>query len=646
MENSKMKTIECNTAKISDVFTYKRFCKYETILNQSATGTGKTFTFTKHLARYLKENPKIRFITVFGKKSLGEQHFQGFQDANIENLCHYKDKDFYDNYRNKNILICVNSLFKITPLAEDIKNYILIIDEVSIFTSEITHNETISNLVQVYSMLKLLIKFSHKVYACQNLINDSAFLLLKNRLTFKSKSLYIKNNFKNNSDKEAIRYNSLNQLLEKMKDDIENNKYFLFSCDSKKQTDIIYKKFFDEAEHKEKFIKFSSDPNERYKSGFDWESKWAFYTPTIGAGIDVNLDTKQNHYVYIVGGSVGGDIIYQMSMRTRKLNKLYYYCDNTKPTKCKYKNFSHCFDTLKHNKEVMNNSLLQMCFVMDKSDQIVFTENSFYELYASNEFLIEKMNSNVVESFEMELKNSGFNIIRETIDCDDYAQELTSIKKELKEFKEEEFNKFIEDEIENEYMTETSEILRTVDKDDKILAKDLFLSSYNLQNHFNIIRIFSTDEYVNGKIETLKNLTYDDKLLKNVYIQIKHIKYIMYSFNICMYNINKDKKENVIIGKTIYDILKSIFNFRGTIKTKYDIIKFVCCRINKLCGEFFKFNKHAQEYTINKDYIANNFYIYNLRNKNFCNIEKKLIDYLDIEIDEEHDIFEVFGITQ
>lgn len=638
-----MKIINCNVNWISDILSYKRFCKYENIINESGTGTGKTSTLTKHLARYLEENPEIRFISIFGKRSLGEQHLQGFKSANIQNLAHYEDKDFYENYQNKNIMICVNSVYKIPLVLSDIKKYIVILDEVSIFTTEITHNSTISNLVNVYLAIRGFIKFSHKLYVCQNKINDSALSLITSRLNYKKKTLFIHNNFKNNQNKKAIKFNSVNELLERMQEDINNNKYFLFSCDNKKQTDIIYKKMIDNAEDKEKFFKFSSDPNEKYKAGFNWSEKWVFYTPTIGAGIDVNLEKAQNHYVLVVGGSVGGDVIFQMSMRTRNLETLYYCCAKIAPTECKYESFKHCYDTLKYDKEILNNSLMNMCYNLDQNDNVVFTENSFYELFAQNQYLLELMNCDIVKTFEEELVNSGFNIIEQEKKCNDYTDELKTIRKELEEFKEQEFYNFIDDKVSNLYMQETCDILQATQKNDKLMAKPLLLSSTKLQNHFNIFRLFATDKYLKDKIKSLKCSTYDDKLLQNIYIQIRHVRRLMEEYNIDFFDINKNGNENIVLSEEMKKILKSIFNHRSTITTRFDAIKFICRKINSICGEIFMYNKKKKLYTINKEYLMNNFNIYNLRNKKFENIRVDIVEYLGIEYD-DIDIFDVFNI--
>ena len=120
----------------------------------------------------------------------------------------------------------------------------------------------------------------------------------------------------------------------------------------------------------------------------------------------------------------------------------------------------------------------------------------------------------------------------------------------------------------------------------------------------------------------------------------------MTEYNIKFFDINKNKSENINVSEDIGKILKTIFNHRGTFKTKFDVIKFICRKINNICGDIFSYSKYSKTYTINNEYLMNNFQIYNLRNKHFSNIRNDIMEYLEIEIDNDDDvdIFEVFGL--
>ena len=89
-------------------FQYRHFNKYETIIIQSITGTGKTTAVAKHMTEYMKQHD-ARFITITARQSLSAQHVLSFKELDMES---YSDKDI-DVYDAECITTCINSISKL-----------------------------------------------------------------------------------------------------------------------------------------------------------------------------------------------------------------------------------------------------------------------------------------------------------------------------------------------------------------------------------------------------------------------------------------------------------------------------------------------------------------------------------------------------
>jgi hypothetical protein len=100
---------------------------------------------------------------------------KSFNDYNIK-------IDNYENtkFDNQNYVVCINSLMKIRLTSDDLKNYIVYIDEINSFIKHLTHNETLDrNLKDIFTNLMFIIKHAYEVVVSDAVISDSVFDLLK-----------------------------------------------------------------------------------------------------------------------------------------------------------------------------------------------------------------------------------------------------------------------------------------------------------------------------------------------------------------------------------------------------------------------------------------------------------------------------------
>lgn len=697
-----LKKIIVNSQRLSEVFSYEDFKANDTIIIESGTGTGKSFTFAKYVKQLLEENENLKLLSIFGKTNLGKQQQKYFEEAGIKTNF-YKDNNFKFE---GNVLICINSLIKYVDLLRETKQeYIIFIDEVSIFTTEITHNETIEKLAIIYCLLKNLILKANKVYVCQNSINDSALCLIEKRVNVekivnikmpteartklqkledkeinllkkikkdpkyekdyknncleisrlkaifqekeKTKTIFIKNEFKKNNGTQAIYFESYEMLLETMKNEAKS-KPFLFACDSKAIVDKVY-----EVLSKQKplfeIVKFTSK-TEKISTDFDFKNKIVLYSPSITTGIDCSLNEIQCQFIHIVGNIEGG-LLYQMAMRTRNIDKLYLSFDSKVTKKdCKYNSLEDCQQYLELNIENGLTQLIKMCVYIDENDNLKTSiNNSFFQLFYRNEYLKEKSMCDLKSSFIQILELNGFEIqkCKINIESEDVKHEMKLAKEKLKEISEEEFKNYLDGKSEDENLDNLiNNILHLENEEQIIKYKDVLMDEYKLKSHFNCVRIFNKFDHLVTSLEKYKDNSFIIKITESTIYKIMMLKKLMNNYNINIFDLNNNYNDKIEISAEDKKTVKE-FDYRVKLEkfnTKYELIKFIVSKLNNLCKNIISSKQNAKkkyEYKLNDEILKYNFELYCLRSK-CCSIEPKLVEHLGIKIEESEKILELF----
>jgi hypothetical protein len=210
--------------------TDDEFQKHSTIIGHSCTGTGKTTETARVIKAYNnKAKRPYKVLSIISKQNLAGQHIKSFGEVGIT-LVSYQDEN--KKITHDNIVCCINSILLLKNIsANDFKNYIVYIDETTLFSKDLTHNETLKGrLKSCYQILMRIIKNCHKLIFTDARINDNAFNLCKTRSI--EQTLYIRNNYKKYQDVPAIRCRDENLLLEQMLTNIKEKKYFLSASDS------------------------------------------------------------------------------------------------------------------------------------------------------------------------------------------------------------------------------------------------------------------------------------------------------------------------------------------------------------------------------------------------------------------------------
>jgi len=640
-------------------FTYNDLCSNDIIIKQSTTGTGKTTATAIHIAKYLQENKQFRVLSIIDRVILANQHIKSFADQGIQ-IKSYKNENFmFDNY-----IVCINSLLKINKLYEsnEIKNYIVYIDEIDGFL-QFTHNDQLNkNMKAIYLLFIYILKNCHKIIVSDAIISDNVVNLL-NTVKYSNK-IFIKNIFKKYDGIKAIKINDENIFIQKIKQHIESNKYFLFLSDSATIINKLYHESFDKNKEDKFFIYIDANKTDIINDASEQlKNKFVFASPSIERGLDFSIEEKQDVFIYITGRSINSQGLFQQTTRTRNIDQLYYYgIVNNYPAK--YDNIDDVVDIYLNNIK-QNNILNNICINIDDDDQIKMNNNTFFQLFCYNEYKNDTLNTNIIAHYEQQLINNGFVLsnIGDKIKINN--EKKIEINERIKKINEKIFNEYItliknknhvkkltkkyekmivlnnqSEEIIDNTMVNTKEydilfkqldenineqkkiyLYDKIDERVKILNlpknnidilikyKDQLTDPFKLTDHYNTIRMFKPIYYIESKFYDAIINNFECKYINNIYNKIKIIKNIEQKYNIKNFNTNSYEKN--ILTDNEYNLIKNLFRI-NKIKpnNNYEIIIMYVTMIKNICGsDIIKYKqtmingKRKYEYYYNDEYI-------------------------------------------
>jgi hypothetical protein len=393
-------------------FTYNDFKNNDTIIIKSNTGTGKTSTISKFIKQEQDENKDTNFISIVSLRSLADQQCNNF--SQLKNLVDYRfTKD--DLTIEQNLLICINSLKRLKGLSlEKIKKTTVYIDEINSFLQNLTNNDLFgSNTKEIFYILKRLINNCKKLIVSDATTLNNLNTFIKNR---NLKTLFLQNDYI--SDKK-IKVHHVNEdlFMQKILDDVSENKYFLFCSDSattiKRYTEFI------KNIHPHKLndiITIHRNSNFKIEDATkQFKNKFVFYSPSILYGVDFNNEEAQRVYIHTKGLTINPLSMYQQINRTRNITEVYLYSKNERSIYIE----NNSIEKIETNfNEIIKNyeNIKEMFEKIDENDQKIIDpelNKSFYSLFLQNNLLEQRFNSNKTRHLKNILSNYGFEIIDE-----------------------------------------------------------------------------------------------------------------------------------------------------------------------------------------------------------------------------------------
>lgn len=541
-------------------FVYDDIIKNKLVILESCTGTGKTTATAKLLKQYIANYGYMNIISIISRITLGYQIEDSFlkEDITFKN---YQNDSFndYDNY-----IVCVNSLKKLQDITpEQLKHYIVYIDEINSFTKSLTHNDQLTPILKdICLILFKIIKYAHKIIVSDAVISDSVFKFLKYHMTTNpQQTIFIKNDFKKYKGINAYRVKDENKFKELITEHIKNDDYFLFGCDSCSVIESYYydlKSQFDKPNiisldsnkdfctlsKSSKFKLYTSNIKFNIKNAsVEFDKKFNFYSPSIETAIDVTLETPQDVFIYIKGNTIDASSSWQQTTRTRNIKNVYYFCD------CDDR-FA-LYDSLDEVDKVYETCLkenqnLNACSkVIDIDDEVKIIKNTFYDLFIYNEYVKDLYRTSRLQHYEEILKANEFNLqlyneddsnLIDTLEKNEMENKRTTINEAL-------FNKFIDDiDFTKQEYADINEILSflnlPINKTLLLEYKDIILDQYKLNEHLNIIKFFKDNDYIERKIHDIESKSLSVKCFTSQYHKIKALRQLEQLNKVSFINLN------------------------------------------------------------------------------------------------------------
>lgn len=630
------------------------FIDNDVILIKSGTATGKTKNISKIFKQLKDKDDKLNIMCIINLRTLAKEQIKTFNEQYIT-LKDYQTnlKDFESNSG----VICINSLYKLNDLDIDFKNTVLYIDEINDLINALTHSDSLDKyLNSIYTYLIKLIKNCKKIIISDATINQNALNLLFTRKA--DKRLLINNVVKKFDKIKCVKHNDENEFIDELKSHIKAKNYFLFGCDGNKAITTIYTSLIEQfKEQKDDFLLITGDTLERPDAN-EFKNKYVFYSPSITTGVSyVNIASKQDQFIYTTKKPLITPIsIYQMSCRTRNMNKLMMYSAPKTSLKKKFETLEECEN---HYKNVLNinEKILRMSKSTNEQDELSIIENTFFKLFCYNEYQHQVFQTGFEEHTDIILNNAGFTI--------ETKGELKALEKDDKQDMNEVYNQMIEgsfdefvsakykicndetdfEENDNELKkrfkvyNDRNNLLNLSTKEQTNTYKYLIMDEFRFLKYYNVLNLFKTDDYIKSKLCEKDKTGLKIKTFGSIFNKISLIKKFEVHYNISRFDLDIEKiKCDVEIDDDYKLLYKSLFPKKTTKKytTKYDIMKNYVNLIHNICGDLeiieatktTKDKKNFYKYDLKLEYITDLINLCKFKNPLLKNYNHELIETL------------------
>jgi hypothetical protein len=574
------------------------------IIIRSGQNTGKTTSNIK----YCLDNDLLYF-SICPLKSIANSQYNSFKDAGIK--CVYYE-DFKKNkddpeISTSSVFTTIDSILDYKHL--DFKDRTIFLDEVHSLIKYILSCENIGGRrLPIISFLLKIMRECKQIIAVDGDICNNTIALLELIKPHRAMPYrFINNIYKSYSGIDVVLMNEYDEMINKMKQDILENKYFLCCCNTKTQTNILNITLQEAGIKPTDILIYTSEEGEQIQDiKTEWTNKYIIYSPSIVAGLDFTPTTAQNVYCFISStNTIDPEQSVQQITRNRNINKVYLYTERIGNT-LEYKTLEDARTA--HNKTLneinANRIYRELCNKVfnDEIGDWEYKDNSINKMYIryiyDQNILKSSLDYNICEI----LKSKGFNVIGnnkniKVITQD--AEEKEEIKDEIEYIRNDLYEAFINNSSTNKKFNNTItqrleilDIIKPTNEDDEgireyqnilLTYKTIILEDYDFRTHLNIRALITDNKTIDAKMqEKFKN----DLVLKafkgrdNMIKQYKHImnKYLP-EISLYRFTYKHDDKyltDPIILDDDDLTFLKSVIPTTKkniNISTKYDLLK-------------------------------------------------------------------------
>lgn len=327
---------------------------------------------------------------------------------------------------------------------------------------------------------------------------------------------------------------------------------------------------------------------------------------------------------------------------TRNINNLYYFVEKNISHSAKYESIEKCKD-MYTNFIYTNNNLKSMCEILNNKYDVVLIENSFFNIFIKNEYMIDTYNTNKMYFFEQLLLEKGFILKELNENCN-----LNILHNDCKiNINKNDFNEFInnfQNELNNNDPIYKKIQILGLPFDNSVLTKydKIIYDDNKFTEHLNVIRFMKSDRYIDKKFKEFANNTFAVKHISNIYNKIKLLRTIVTKFNIDYFNITYKIPDLRLIDICDADwmLYKKVFRISKKKPSNfYELIIAIVGMIKNItCNEIIKqkkFNIDKKQfiyYTFNFDIFCYHLELHSFSNPKYEHISEVIIGLLNIDV--------------
>ena len=302
--------VSINTRFIGDSL-FLPLDKYPTIELEVPMGSGKTRSYVESLAEIGEKN----IIAITSLRSLIDGILAGFKDKKLPRqwpLDDYREKNL-KKYRGTKIAICANSLDKLRYTIDEVKSFVVIVDEVESVLSQLCTMEKGQRghtLEGAYNYLTLLVKYAKNVIVADANLGDLTREFI-NKYRGDKPILRVSSSYLPGAGRKFTVWKDKALLFKDVLKSLKDGWQVILPCDSINQVEIFHKAATDvgyngititgDSKNDSKEAAFLANVNDELP-----KYPFVFYSPAMSTGVSIDEKAGQRIKVYGFFSSLSG----------------------------------------------------------------------------------------------------------------------------------------------------------------------------------------------------------------------------------------------------------------------------------------------------------------------------------------------------